>query len=100
PKPYLLEENPSFTGGAFILLEVIPDSTSGGKPMPEDRALGPCSTGPHFGVELATQLARLHILTHNGLAAQDESDRLHDVVTRAHRQWLEREQPRNSLVTD
>jgi aminoglycoside phosphotransferase (APT) family kinase protein len=100
PAPYLLEEDASFLGGPFMLMQVIPDSVSGGPPMEDDRKSIPRTTGSEFGAELATQLAKLHVLTAEGFTAESERALLLSQIEMERQQWLSRAQPRNSLVTD
>ena len=63
PRPLLLESDPSFLGGTFMLMSEIPQATPSGTYFPEDRLREPSRTGPDFGKEVAATLAQLHSRT-------------------------------------
>jgi aminoglycoside phosphotransferase (APT) family kinase protein len=101
PEPLLLETDPKWLGGAFLLATQICDALFAGSPFPEDRKRDGSTMGPEFGIEAATILARLHSGTLEpagekaGLTAA-----LHAQIATLIAEWRTFEKPPFSVVLD
>ena len=81
PQPILVEADPSVLGGSFMLMTEVRDAVPAGTYFPEERRHAPRMTGPDFGKEIASALARLHTQTKNdGIACSRRYRRANERV--------------------